>query len=342
MPLVHSAKALVRVRAGLFALAALVGVESSAQPAAALIYPSDKGGFQYSDPPSVPEVELDLSPIEREVARAASTRCGTALAAEPLDLGKADSFLGNLAGNAAKAAVGQLVGGLLGSPGGGSKKPKMDKDPVKKKYKQKIAHPEGNARLLVGGQLYEDGMVLSARVDKAKGKGTFHTMFLERPDCTRIWPEEYLRYGLWGSFKLSVSVTKTTSSYRNGRLVDRSVDRSNWSKAGTFDFNRGFSIWDQLPGEAQRMVLDADEAYLTQLRNEIGTPAWQELGFAKPVQGLRSAGGLFRVQPSELTPGTIAVVHITSVDEGRYKTIGFPMTFEVGKKGRISFEALNE
>lgn len=319
----------------------LTGRPTAAEPAT-FIYPSDKGGFQYSEPTAIPEVQLDLQPIEDEVATAAGERCGTGLAAAPLDLGKADSFLGSLAGSAAKAAVGQLVGSLLGggSSGGGSKKPKLDKDPIKRKYKEKITHPSGDARLQVGGQLYKDGLLMSARVDKAKGKGTFHTMFLERPDCTRIWPEQYLRYGLWGSFKISVNVTKTSSTYRNGKLVDRTVDRSSWSRAGTFDVNRGFSIWDQLPGEDQRMILNADEAYSTQLRNEIGTPAWQELGFAKPVQGLRAAGGVFRVQPAELTPGTIAVVHITSVEDGRYRTKGFPMTFEVGEKGRLSFAAL--
>ena len=86
----------------------------------------------------------------------------------------------------------------------------------------------------IGGQAYEDGLVISAKVDKAKGKGTFHTMFLEAPDCTRIWPEQYLGYDLWGSWSLSVSVTTTRSTYQNGELIDRSTSQSGWSRSGRF------------------------------------------------------------------------------------------------------------
>lgn len=331
-----------RLESGAITLTMLLTVALPAVAAEPLIYPSDKGGFQYSEPPPVPAVRLDLAPIAAQVAAAASERCGSPLAAAPLDLGDAESFLGNLVGNAASAAVGQLVGGLLGTRSGGDRKPKLEKDPIRNRYKQKIQAADGRARLRIGGRLEQDRLLLSARIDKAKSKGTFHTVFLERPDCTRIWPEQYVPYGLWGSFKLSVSVTETRSTYRNGELVDRSVDRSAWSRAGIFNLDRGFSLWDQLPGEAQRLVLNADEAYSTQLRNEIGPPAWQELGYAKPVQGLRAIGAMFRVGPSELTPGTIAVVHITDVDTGRYRTLGFPLTFSLDAKGRLTFARLDD
>ncbi len=302
------------------------------------IPPSDKGDFQYSSPSAYPQIDLDLGPIQREVATAAATRCGTPLAASPLDLGNAESFMGKMVGKAANAAIGQLVGGLLGGGGGSKKKPKMAKDPIKKKYKQKIEHPDGDARLRIGGQKYADGFLISARVDKAKGKGTFHTMFLEQPDCSRIWPEQYLQYGLWGSWSLSVSVTTTRSTYRDGQLVDRSTSQSGWSRSGDFDFNRGFSLWDQLPGETQRLVLDADEAYLTQLRRQIDVPAWQQMGYAKPAEGIRAAGGVFRLDPAELSPDTLAVVHITNVDNGRYRTIGFPMRMTNQGDGLVSFD----
>lgn len=326
-------------------LLALVPLHGNAQASgsalASYIQPSDKGGFQYSEPSPFPELNLDLSPIEQQVAKQASARCATSLAAAPLDLGDADGLMSDLMGKAANAAIGQLVGGLLGGGGGGSKKkPTLYKDPIKKKYKQKITHPSGDARILIGGQNYEDGILMSARVDKAAGKGTFHTMFLEQPDCTRIWPEKYLGYGLWGSWSLNVSVTKTTSSYRNGELVDRSVTQSGWSRSGDFDFSRGFSLWDQIPGEDMKMVLNGDDAYLTQLRREIDVPAWVAMGYAEPTDGIRSAGGVFRVTPAELAPGTIAVVHITHVDKGRYKTVGFPLNLSFGEDGRVSFEQL--
>lgn len=330
-----------KVRRRLISLsaAAILGLTlSTAAVAADFIPASDKGGFGYSAPSAYPEIQLDLQPIQQEVARSAATRCGTSLAASPLDLGNADSFMGEMLGKAANAAIGQLVGGLLGGGGGGSsKKPRMAKDPVKKKYKQKIEHPSGDARIRIGGQTYQNGLLISARVDKAAGKGTFHTMFLEQPDCRRIWPEQYVQYGLWGSWSLSVSVTKTTSSYRDGQLVDRSVERSGWSRSGDFDFSRGFSLWDQLPGEERRLILDADQAYLTQLRREIDIPAWQQMGYAKPTDGIRAAGGIFRVDPSEITSETLAVVHITHIDDGRYRTVGFPMRMTGGEKGAISF-----
>lgn len=324
----------------LFVLGATVGVQADVGAAPRYIASSDKGGFQYSEPAAWPELDLDLGPIEQQVAEQASARCGTALAAEPLLLGDAAGMMEKMMGKAASAAMGKLIGGLLG--GGGTKnKPNLYRDPIKKKYKQKFDHPGGDARILLGGEQYADGLLLSARVDKARGKGTFHTMFLEKPDCTRIWPVQYLGYRLWGSWSLSVSVTKTTSSYRDGKLVDRSVSRSGWSKSGNFDFSRGFSLWDDVFDDELRLILDPDDAYLAQLRREIGNPAWREMGYGKPTEGIRSAGGLFKLQPEELTPDTIAVIHITEVKEGRYQTLGFPFKFVAGEKGRLSFELLD-
>ena len=305
----------------------------------------DKGDFQYSEPDPFPVLALDLDHIEQQVGTAASERCATPLAAAPLDLGDAESVMGKMLGKAANAAIGKLVGNLLGGGGGSSRtsqdRPRLDKDPIKKKFKAKIDHPSADARIRIGGQSFSDGLLLSARVEKAPGKGTFHTMFLEQPDCTRYWPEQYQQYGLWGSWSLNVSVTKTTSTYRDGQLVDRTTDHSAWSKSGKFDFDRGFSIWDQLPGEARRMVLDADSAYLTQLRREIDVPAWQQLGHAKPTDGVRSAGGMFRLDPSLITEDTLAVIHITHVDKGRYRTVGFPLKFVPQGDGRFSFEYVN-
>ncbi|MEZ5559318.1 MAG: hypothetical protein R3E86_12360 [Pseudomonadales bacterium] len=306
----------------------------------AYIAASDKGGFQYSEPAEWPRMTLDLDPIERQVAEQASTRCATPLAAAPLDLGESASFMEKAAGKAAGAAIGALVGGFLGG-GGKQREPELYRDPIKNKFKEKFTHPTGDARLRIGGQLYGDGMLISARVDDARGKGTFHTMFLERPDCTRIFPEQYQGYGLWGSWSLSVSVTKTTSHYRNGDLVDRSVSRSGWSRSGTFDFSRGFSLWDDQLDHHLRLLLDPDDAYLAQLRREIGTPAWQEMGFGEPMQGIREAGAVFRVAPADLTPGTIAVVHITNVEKGRYHTLGFPLRFQAGEEGRLTFSQLD-
>ena len=64
------------------------------------------------------------------------------------------------------------------------------------------------------------------------------------------------------------------------------------------------------------MLLNADDAYLAQLRREIDVPAWAAMGYAEPTEGIRSAGGLFRVHVNDLPEGTIAVVHITHVEKG--------------------------
>lgn len=326
------------------ALVASTTLVSMSVLAADYITPSDKGDFQYSSPSEFPQIALNLGPIAAQVAKRASVNCGTAMAATPLDLGEAESFMGKVAGKAAKAVVGQLLGGVLGGGGGGrgNDKPKMAKDPIKNRYKEKIDHPDSKARIRVGGQLYQDGLLMSAKIDKAPGKGTFHTMFLERPDCTRIFPQQYLGYDLWGSWSLSVSVTETRNTYRDGQLVNSTSNTSGWSKSGEFDFSRGFSLWDQLDGESQHMVLNGDKAYVSQLKREIGVPAWQEMGYAEPTEGIRSAGGLFKVDPAALTDGTIAVIHITEVDDGRYTTVGFPLRFTVGKEGRLEFSLLEQ
>ena len=73
---------------------------------------------------------------------------------------------------------------------------------------------------------------------------------------------------------------------------------------------------------------------------EEGSHKMLEGSLDRTVAGIREAGGIFRVAPEELTPGTIAVIHITHVEKGRYQTVGFPLTFSSGEEGRLSFEQL--
>ncbi len=318
--------------------------DAVATPAAFI--PSDKGGFRYSDPPAWPTLDLDLSHITQQVAEQAATRCGSALAATPLQLGDSKNFMENMVGGlaqkAAGAAIGKLLGGVFGGGGGSKKKPTLYKDPIKKKFKEKFENAAGDTRLQIGGQMAADGLILSANVDKARGKGTFHTIFLERPDCVRIWPDQYLQYKMWGSWSISVSVTRTTRQYRDGELVSESVSRSGWSDSGDFDFSNGipngFSIFDDPEfSNSLKMVLNADDAYLNQLRREIGQPAWAQMGFGEPMEGVRAAGAVFRIPPELITPETLAVVHITNVQKGQYSTVGFPFMLQTGDDGMLSF-----
>jgi hypothetical protein len=279
------------------------------------------------------------------VAKEASTRCATKLAGAPLDLGEAESFVSKFAKNAAGAAVSKALssalGGFLGGGGGGEKKPPLYKDQVKKNQKVDFTDPTTDTRIKLGGMIAQDGLLVSARVDKADGKGTFHTVFLERPDCVRIFPVKQMGYELWGKWTLNVSITKTTSHYQDGVLTSQSVEKSGWSKSGTFDFSKGISIVETGPlGESMRLVLDPDQAYLNQLRNEIERPLWQEMGYGAPTEGLRSLGAVFDVTPADLTPGTIAVVHVTHVEKGRYATVGFPLKMDVGPEGALAFTQL--
>lgn len=286
----------------------------------------------------VPEQVLDFGPVQTAVAEEAAKRCGTTMAAQPLDMGDAAGWGEQMAGKVASAAVGQLLGGLMGGGGGGKKKPVLDRDQIKKKYKAKFEDDLTKTRLSLGGQFFQDGLLLSSRVDKSKGKATFHTMFLERPDCTRIFPVRQLSYGLWGEWSLSVSVTKTTRTYQDGKLVNESVSKSGWSKAGTFDFTNSMNIViDDPVSNELKLVLDPAVAYLNQLKNQIGTPMWQEMGYGEPMKGLRSVGAVFDVDPGDISPDTIAVIHVTRVEKGRYTTVGFPFNMAVDSSGIMQF-----
>ena len=300
-----------------------------------------KNGFRYDPVDPIPAQELDLAPIEEAVATEAARQCGTYMAAQPLEMGDAAGFGEQLAGKVASAAVGKLLGGLMGGGGGSKKKPDLYKDQIKKKHKEKFKDEPTNTQLSLGGQLFEDGLLLSSRVDKSKGKATFHTMFLERPDCTRIFPVQQLGYGLWGEWSLSVSITKTTRSYEDGKLVGESVEKSGWSKAGTFDFSNNMNILvDDGVSQELKLVLDPAVAYLNQLKSQIGTPMWQQMGYGEPMKGLRSVGAVFEVSPQDITPDTIAVIHVTRVEKGQYTTVGFPFRMAAGDKGMLKFEQI--
>jgi hypothetical protein len=306
----------------------------------------EKGAFRHADLPDWPQTTIDLAPIQAQVAEAAMTRCATRLAGAPLDLGPAESVAAKFAKNAASAAASKalssVLGGLLGGGGGREEKPPTFKDPIKKKQKREFEDPDSETKIQVGGQLFEDGLLLSTHIDKAPGKGTFHTVFLEKPDCTRIWPTRQMGYSLWGKWSLDVSVTKTTRTYQDGVLVSENVAHSGWSKSGTFDFSRGVSIVETDPlGNTVSLVLDPDTAYLNQLRREIEMPLWREMGYGAPTEGLRGMGAVFQnIQAADLSGGTIAVIHVTRVEKGQYRTVGFPLETAVGADGTLSFSSL--
>ena len=300
----------------------------------------EKGGFRHGELPAWPESTIDLAPIRAEVAAQAATRCATKLAGAPLDLGPAESFAAKAAKGVASQALSSALGFLgAGASGGSDRKPQLYDDPVR--HKTTFTDPTSDTRLELGGFAAKDGILLSARVDKSEGKGTFHTIFLERPDCARLFPTRELGYGLWGKWTLDVSITKTTSTYQNGALTGQSVEHSGWSKSGTFDFSRGVALIDTTPTGESTLVLDPDQAYLNQLKRTLAEPLWRKMGYGEPVEGLRSVGALFEnTTAAELGDGTIAVVHVTRIDHDRYTTVGFPLKVAVGSDGTLAFSQL--
>lgn len=317
---------------------------SFSAPSQSNISSSDKGDFKYSDANDWPETTLDLGPIQQQVGRAAATRCGTALAAAPLDFGKAPSFMGKMAGKLASAAASKLIGGLLGSSGGGggNSEPPLAKDPIKKKHKTKLTDENSKVRIKVGSRLFSDALLISADIDKSKYKGTFHTIFLEKSDCTRIWPEDTWGFRHWGKWSLSVSVTKTTRTYQDGNLVNETVDKSGWSKSGTFDYADTIRIFG-VNEETRKLelMINPDTVFLDQLKSELQTPLWQQMGYGEPTQGLRAIGAAFPgLTAEDLGDDTVAIVHVTNIKKGRYQTVGFPVKLHVGADGKVNLEQL--
>lgn len=318
-------------------------VTAASTVAAEALPSSEKGGFRHAQPPALPQVTLDLEPITAEVRRAAATRCGRGLAGRALDFGPADAFKPEPAARGAGAA---LVGALIGGRAGRGK-PKLQRDPIGKRGRERFSHPAG-VRLSVGAEFDAggSGLLLSMRVDKSRSKSTFHSVFLERSDCTRLWPTAYEPYGVWGDWSLSVRATKTTSRYRNGALIDRSVERRNWQRRGSGLLSLSILGSSAGGGELahERLLLDPDRAFTAHLLELNSEPAWQDMGFDEPTGGIRTAGARFDLRPGDLSSedggDVIAVVHLTDVTRSFYRTHGFAFRVSELPDGTLSFEQL--
>lgn len=264
-------------------------------------------------------------------ASLAVERCDPELEAQPLVIGTAEGFsaAGLLKGfgkSMLSTGFSLLSGGML-SVGGGSRrdKPEVHWDSVKRRTKSKVTHPDGHTRLRIGSKLEEDRLIISTDLEKAKGKGTIHAVYLETDDCQRFWPEGYLAYSLWGEWKLSVSFTKTSETYQDGQLIDRTSSSGGWSTG-----------WQRLPGGIDEVVslsdpeaMEALTEYQVALLEEMGMPAWRQAGFSAPTSGARSMGAIFATPPELLGPlaaGKMrAVVHVTREVDGVFQTAALPM-----------------
>lgn len=272
--------------------------------------------------------------------------CRPELAAQPLAIGTKEGFttaglLKGLGNSVFSTGLSLLSGGAV-SVGGRSKRnePKLHRDAVKRRAKSKISHPENHTKMRVGSKIEEGQVTLSMYLDKAKGKGTIHTVYFETDDCVRYWPDAYLAYGLWGEWNLSVSFTQTSETYQDGQLVDRTSSSGGWSTG-----------WQRWPGSFADMVQLSDPAalaaltdYQVALLEEMGVPAWRSAGFSAPMSGPRSMGAVFAADPamlSALQEGRLrAVVHVTREVDGMFQTAALPMSMSSGED-EVAFALLD-
>src|SRR5262249_53054538 len=158
-----------------------------------------------------------------------------------------------------------------------------------KTFRTRLKDKATGTRLNMGGQMASDGIVLSTRLDSAEDKGTFHEIYLERDDCRRIYPFVDYTYELWGKWQLNVSWTKTTSTYRDGKLIDRQSSSGGFTRQGEglLDAATGSLPLSDALSKAPPQVRDAISVYQARIRDESGTPMWQRLGFGAPTSGAR-------------------------------------------------------
>ena len=286
---------------------------------------TDKGGFRYAVVPQWPNQTIDLGPVREIVAEDARTRCGTGYAARPMDLGMNSELLG-----------------VLDRDAGKPKRPKTHKDPIKKKRKRLFEDNASGTRLRVGNTLNDEGLLVSADIDKSRSRGTFHALFLEFSDCTRIFPSRLRIYDLWSRWKPQPSVIKTRRTYREGVLVDPTAEAPGWETRDVIAYSAGFSLLEssaELGGV--RLVLDAGAAFRGQLVDQIGSPVWAEQGFSEPTQGLRRIGASFARVNGQVLSRAILIVHVTHVEADAYHTVGFALQPTPDGTGGFAFTQMD-
>ncbi len=316
-----------------------IAVLFSVSPSLANEASVDKGEFVYADPPALAVSEVDPAQLTDLLRRQAATRCGRGLAAAPLSFGPKDVFAPQ---REAQSAGAKLLGAVIGGRAGRGK-PSLEKDPIGKRGRERFRHGIASDQLAIGGEQGSDSLLISLRVDKSKSKSTFHSVFLERADCTRLWPDRLEPYGVWGDWKLSVAITKTTERYRNGSLVDRHSTRENWQRSGNLSGFAELSVIsdiDDVAGGPGKWLFDPNAAYSAHLLRQNSVPAWREMGYGEPTGGIRTMGARFDLRSGDLGEDVVAVVHLTDVGKSGYRTTGFAFRVQSGPHGALLFSQL--
>jgi hypothetical protein len=311
-----------------------------------------KGSSALTDPPALPEKHLGLlPPASAPESPQGKATCGPSVAGAPYVIGESEGFakLGGLVKGAGMGlfakALSNATGGAVQMGGKEDKEPQpaLYEDPIKKKFRTRLKDKATGTRLNMGGQMASDGIVLSTRLDSAEDKGTFQEIYLERDDCRRVYPFLDYTYELWGKWNLNVSWTKTTSTYRNGNLVDRKTSSGGFTRQGEtlLDAGAGALRLSDALNKAPPQLRDAMSAYQAGIRDESGPPMWQRLGFGAPTSGARSVGALFKLSEGDLEALRMgrmkAVVQVTRERGAVYEAVGVPVALNAGKENHLAF-----
>jgi hypothetical protein len=336
------------------ALAAAVAssLGAQAQELGNFAQPTLKGDFRFSDPPALPTASLGLLPAE---ATRQESLCGPQYAGHPTAIGDREKY-GRIVG-AAKGigrgllsrALSSATGGAVQSGGRGeeeSNEPPLYEDPIPKKSTVKVKDRNSRTELRLGGRAASDGIVLSTRIEDARDKGTVHEIYLERDDCRRVYPFADYTYELWGEWNLSVSWTKTESTFRDGNLVDQQTSSGGFTRSGEGFLDAATSArafreaMEEVPQELQGPLAK----YQAQLQDELGPPMWERLGFVAPTSGARTVGNTFKMSAADLQALRSGryrlVVQVTREQGPFYQAVGVPVGIGVGEENTLTFAEL--
>jgi len=266
----------------------------------------------------------------------AALPCATEWAAQSLDIGPKEGWLGGVMKSVTSSLISKALGGFGPLDDGDMDEPEAPptvRDPIPKSARQAFHDRQSDIELLISGRLNDDGLLLSSAIDDAPGKPTFHAIYLEDPSCRRQFPDRFLNYRIWLEWSLSVSWSKTRRHYQNDQLVSQQTRSGGFFKSGEIDLANGRVELSDAAG------LDA---YQQGLLADLPEPIWQQLGFSAPTAGIRALGAQFdRVDATALLEGgSIAVVHLTRVVDDRYVTRALPFRITRGKGDLLRFSRL--
>ncbi|MBI4969090.1 MAG: hypothetical protein HZC25_13320 [Rhodospirillales bacterium] len=265
-------------------------------------------------------------------AQAPATPKCALVPAKPMTVGPQNEVgagTGKMVQDAARNVVGGLFGGGggggfgIGGLGGGSrmggapsalsssgpKGPSLVADPVP--AKQAFAHPDGLSTIKLGGRMTEEGLKISAEIESAPGKGTFHSLQIEDDACRVLKPKAYYLWKLWEEWTLTV--TWWRERYVDGQRVSR--EEGGWQQSGRRDI-------------AQGVVEVETEA----------NPLWKRFGYDRATEGVQGLGADFAVTTDQLAGGAMKlVIHVSNPSVDPVVTMPFDLRIAPQPDGSIAF-----